>query len=182
MNLRKYLVDHPSVVTLVLVGLVLAHYLFATYLWTEIQPLQFFNEVDSKTVDGSIANLSVSTAGVAAMVGGFAGVVVIFGLSSDDERFRKVRLKAATSLRRNWMSVVTTPLIAAFGALMSAAFASSGRTNVALWTLEICVLLAAHGATRLVIVLFELVKVVHASDDALQKKSDTVDTDEFLNG
>ncbi len=114
------------------------------------------------------------------MVGGFAGVVVVFGLSSDDERFRKVRLKAATSLQRNWTSVVTTPLVAAFGALVAATLARATWIDGAAWVFELCVLLAAHGAVRLVVVLFELVKVVHNSDLATQREADTADTDDVL--
>lgn len=179
-TVRSYLLDRPNVVTMLLVALIAAQ-LAVSMLWLPAaSPGRLFDAIEPATRSTSIADLAIGVAGVAAMVGGFAGVVVVFGLSSNDERFRQVRLKAATSLSRNWMSVLTTPLIAAFGAIIAAAAATSGHTDAAVWMLELFVVLAAHGAVRLVIVLFELVKVVHNSDASSQQMTDTVDPDELL--
>ena len=179
-SLARYLVDHPSAVTVVLLLAVVTQAIIASFWVPEISLANWFSCLTPSDARGAVTNVALGTASVAAMVGGFAGVVVVFGLSSDDERFRTVRLKAATSLRRNWMSVVTTPLLAAFGALIAAALGASGRTATGLWVLEVCILLAAHGAIRLVVVLFELVKVVQASDESTQQAIDTADTDDFL--
>ncbi|HWL59754.1 MAG TPA: hypothetical protein VNQ48_02595 [Microbacteriaceae bacterium] len=179
-RIASFLLDHPSAVTLVLTLIVVAHFLVSLLWLPWLAPAQLFSAVPDDDRSNAVAQLAIGVAGVAAMVGGFAGVVVVFGLSSDDERFRKVRLKAATSLQRNWMSVVTTPLIAAFGAFMAAVAATAGAIGLSAWLLELCVLLAGHGAVRLVVVLFELVKVVHQSDLATQRAADTADTDEFF--
>jgi len=178
---RSYLVDHPSAVTLAIFILVLAHLIVATWI-SQVAPPALFVNVAAKALPAAVSSLAVGVASVAAMVGGFAGVVVVFGLSSDDERFRQVRLKASTSLRRNWMSVVTTPLFAAFGSMLAATLATAGFIPAALWLLELCTLLAAHGALRLVVLLSELVRVVHAADEAQKTQDDEIDTDEFLGG
>lgn len=178
----SFLLDHPSMVTLMLAVVVVIQFLVSVIWLPWIAPARLFDAVSPVERSKAIAELAIGVAGVAAMVGGFAGVVVVFGLSSDDERFRKVRLKAATSLQRNWMSVVTTPLVAAFGAFVASVIATAGAIDASVWLLELCVLLAAHGAARLVVVLFELVKVVHESDVAAQHTAETVDTDEFFEG
>lgn len=178
----SYVVDHPSFVTITLAVLVIAQFVIAKIWLPVISPSSLFHAVKATDLPASVSSLSIGVAGVAAMVGGFAGVVVVFGLSSNDARFRQVRIKASTSLRRNWMSIVTTPLAAAFGAVIAATLATATWTGAALWVLEVCVLLALHGALRLVVLLSELVKVVHAGDEGAQIEEDTVDSDDFLDG
>lgn len=175
-----HLLDRPSTVTAILAAIVVVHFAISKLWVPELSPSILFATVDPKELPAAIASLSLGVAAVAAMVGGFAGVVVVFGLSSEDERFRLVRVNASTSLRSNWMSIVTTPLAAAFGAILAAAFATATRTGVAIWILEVCLLLAAHGAVRLVILLNELVRVVHIADEAAQKATNTIDDDEFF--
>ncbi|MFD4958428.1 hypothetical protein [Microbacterium sp. NPDC058389] len=176
----SYLLDHPSAVTCSLIGLVVLQWLLS-WLWLpSLSPLQWTLDVPEADRPDAFASLATGVAGVAAMVGGFAGVVVVFGLSSNDERFRQVRIKASTSLRRNWTSIVTTPLFAAFGAMGAAALATSRHETMSLWVLEGCVLLAAHGAVRLVVLLSALVKVVHASDEQIESPPEgVIRTDEF---
>lgn len=175
-----YLLDHPSAVTLIVAALVLSHFLASKYWLPQLSPAGLFAAVTPKDLPTAVAELAIGVAAVAAMVGGFAGVVVVFGLSSEDERFRKVRINASTSLRRNWMSIVTTPLAAAFGSIVAAAFATAWWTSASVWILEVCVLLAAHGAVRLVILLNELVRVVSYADEAAQQEENTVDEEDFF--
>ncbi|TFD92103.1 hypothetical protein E3T61_07295 [Cryobacterium lactosi] len=164
-RLGSCLFDHPSIVTSSLIGTVIAQFVLA--LWFPLIAVTApFDHLGTERREIAVSALSLGVAGVAAMVGGFAGVVVLFGLSSIDERFRTIRRAASSSIQRNWMSVVTTPLAAAFGSLIASAMASAGATSPALWVLEGSVLLAAHGAIRLVVVLHELVKVVNESDAA----------------
>lgn len=169
-------IDHPSMVTITLVALVVVYWLASWFWLPQIAPSRLMCSVARADLPGALSGLALGVAGVAAMVGGFAGVVVVFGLSSNDERFRQVRLKASTSLRRNWMSIVTTPLVAAFGSIVAATLATATLTDAALWVLIGCVLLAAHGAFRLVVLLFELVKVVHRSDEIAQNGGDDSDS------
>jgi len=179
-RLQAGFVDHPTVVTGLLAALVAAQFTIAA-LWVPQMDLSLlFGQLPVADLRSTLTQLALGLAGVAAMVGGFAGVVVVFGLSSEDARFREVRMKAATSLRRNWTSVVTTPLVAAFGSLVAAGAAGIGVFGVSVWILEICLLLAAHGSVRLVIILRELVTVVHRADEAAQKPATFVDEDEFF--
>lgn len=182
-RLMSYLLDHPSVVTGGLLSLVVIQWLMSWAWLPWLSPLQWALEVPEADRPAAFSALATGVAGVAAMVGGFAGVVVVFGLSSNDARFREVRLKASTSLRRNWTSIVTTPLFAAFGAMGSAALATSRHETSSLWVLEACVVLAAHGALRLVVLLSALVKVVHASDEQIESPhEEAISTDEFYGG
>ncbi len=174
------LLDRPSAVTGILIAFVLTHFTVSRLWLPELSPASLFGAVDVQDLPSAISSLSLGVAAVAAMVGGFAGVVVVFGLSNEDDRFRLVRLNASTSLRRNWTSIVTTPLAAAFGAIVAAAAATASFTSAAIWILEICFLLAAHGAIRLVVLLNELVRVVHYADEAAQKSANTVDENEFF--
>lgn len=174
------LLDNPSAVTITLGAIVAVHFSVSRLWFPEISPSNLFFAVGADDLPNAISSLALGVAAVAAMVGGFAGVVVVFGLSNEDERFRLVRIKASTSLRRNWMSIVTTPLAAAFGAIIAAALATAWWTGAAVWILEACLLLAAHGAVRLVILLSELVRVVHYADEAAQQAANTVDEDEFF--
>jgi len=179
-NAGGYLLDRPSTVTFLL-GLIVAMHFFASWLWFPfISPASLFYAVPEQDFPNAVASLAIGLAAVAAMVGGFAGVVVVFGLSSADERFRLVRINASTSLRRNWMSIVTTPLAAAFGAIVAATLATASLTSPALWILEVCLLLAAHGAVRLIVLLNELVRVVHYADEAAQKAASMVDGNDFF--
>lgn len=180
---KSWFIENPKWITLIAVTFVVAH--FAVTLLYPSASLALFLAIDEiDTARQLVLDLSLGMASVAAMVGGFAGVVVVFGLSSDDDRFREVRITASSSLKRNWSSVVTTPLFAAFIALIAAGVSIGGWPSVALWLLELCMLLAAHGAIRLVLVLSELVRVVHKSDeDALKGNSDEenpISTDDFL--
>lgn len=162
---RTFWLDRPGLVTAVLLALVLAHWLLDRSVDLGIGPDRLVADLDDSIVGQLVSAVALGVAGVAAMVGGFAGVVVVFGLSSDDSRFRQVRLRSATSLRQNWTSVVTTPLVAAFGSLIAAGLSLQPTlASGAMWILEVCVVLAAHGAVRLVVVLRELVKVVAAAD------------------
>lgn len=179
-KVRSTFTDQPGLVTSILLVLFFVQFWLAQSAIPELSP-GYLLETSSITDPANAAmQVALGTATVAAMVGGFAGVVVVFGLSSDDERFREVRQKAASSLRRNWRSVVSTPLLAAFGSLVAASLAAFNQTTSSLWVLEACVLLAGHGAFRLVVVLFELVKVVHAADEAALHPKPPTDPDTFL--
>lgn len=181
-KLFSIFVDHPGVVTAAIMSLVAVQYTLSLIASPSFSPgYLLLNSASSDTANAAM-QIALGTAAVSAMVGGFAGVVVVFGLSSDDERFREVRQKASSSLRRNWRSVVSTPLLAAFGAIVAAWLAAVSLEPSALWVLELCILLAAHGAVRLVVVLFELVKVVHAADEAYASAASNgePDPDEFL--
>lgn len=175
-----HLLDRPSTVTIVIAVVVAAQFAVSKLWLPFLSPSTFFAAVKPEQLPATIGSLALGVAAVAAMVGGFAGVVVVFGLSSEDERFRLVRINASTSLRSNWMSIVTTPLAAAFGAILAAGFATALWAGAAIWILEVCFLLAAHGAVRLVVLLNELVRVVHFADEAAQKAANTLKDDEFF--
>jgi hypothetical protein len=182
MNVTSALLDRPRSVTFTLLALAAAHTVMGLTFWPASSVSRLISQTPATDVAGHVSSLALGVAGVAAMVGGFAGVVVVFGLSSNDERFREVRLKASSSLRRNWTSIVTLPLVSAFGALIAAALAIGLMATGALIVLEFCVLLVAHGAVRLTVVLNQLIKVVHASDELEQGSQDVESTDDFYQG
>lgn len=174
----SFVIDRPLFVTGLIIVLMIAQF-FAAERYQLLSPVRFLDGMESADAPSLVAGIALGVASVASMVGGFAGVVVVFGLSANDERFRAVRLKAATSLRRNWMAVITIPLFAAFAALFAAAAASSAHFATAMWIVEGALLFAGHGALRLVALLHELVRVVHASDVKVDQEQNTMTADDI---
>lgn len=160
---RGVFVDYPSVVSWAILAAVIAHLLLA----------QHFPKMniaaalaDSKLLDPEfvLMSLSLGVAGVSAMVGGFAGVVVVFGLGSENDRFRLLRRRGGRRLRANWISVVLSSFAAAFGAVISAAVVVAVGPEPGMWLLEACLLFAAHGALRLTALLAGLAGIVDQED------------------
>ena len=124
--------------------------------------------------------LHLGAAGLATMTAGFAGVVIIFGLSGGGERFRKLRMAGGRRLLANWVSVVAVSFTAAFLAVACALAALAGWRQESLWGFLFVCLLAAHGAARLVWLLTALAKVVKRTDADEQRIADSVNVDDVI--
>jgi hypothetical protein len=111
--------------------------------------------------DASVLFLGAAT--VAAMVAGFAGVVVIFALGSGSERFRYMRIRGGLRLRSNWTSVVAVSFLAA-GLSVAAAFMRLTDIDGWIWAFEASALFLIHASCRLVWLLRQIASVV-VSDD-----------------
>lgn len=135
--------------------------------------------------DGLLLNIELSrdiyiaVTAAGAMMAGFAGVVVIFGLTSGSERFRRFRHRASGSLQRTW-STVSSAGFWSMGLGFSCLLLSAGNLDrTATWLLEVALLLLAHSSVRLIWILNVLVGIV-AVDDEVADKAQRTRTPESL--
>ncbi|MBT1666645.1 hypothetical protein [Curtobacterium flaccumfaciens] len=159
------LTDFPTIVTGLIVIFV-AVQLLASLRWPELNVAHALATSDVADVRSALSSLALGVAGVSALVGGFAGVVVVFGLGTENDRFRLLRAKGGRRLRASWISVVLSSFASAFGAVIAAVTVVAFDPEVAMWILELCVIIAAHGAIRLTLLLAGLAKIVDSNDDA----------------
>jgi hypothetical protein len=117
--------------------------------------------------------LFLGTAAAAAILAGFAGVVVVFGLTAEGDRFRVFRVAAGKSLRGNWTSTSLAGFAAAGLSLTASIFAVNGPAVAAPWVFELSLFLMVHGALRTIWILRELVTVVRNEDLLWTKQKGT---------
>jgi len=174
-----WLADYPSLVSGLILIAVAAHLALS-------QALPILNVAaalaGSEVPDpwGTLTSLALGVASVAAMVGGFAGVVVVFGLGSEHDRFRLLRRAGQRRLRANWVSVVLSSFAAAFGAVVAAVIVVAFSVEAGMWLLEACLLFAAHGAVRLTALLAGLAGLVDESDADKERATRRVPTRELI--
>ncbi len=168
-GLPAVLTDFPSVVTTAILAAVALQLLLSTWLpyLNVAHALAMARTTDVRSI---LSSLSLGVAGVSALVGGFAGVVVVFGLGTENDRFRLLRARGGRRLRASWISVVLNSFASAFGAVLAAVTVVAFDPEVAMWILEICVAIAAHGAVRLTTLLAGLAKIVDSNDEASSLK------------
>lgn len=159
--------DHPIVITISAFVLVLVHLILALVgaipnPWLSLQG----------TKDAGIA-IYLGAASAAAIVAGFAGVVVIFGLTANSSRFRELRLKSGDSLSRNWTSASVSGFAAAGLSLFAAILAGLQFQIASPWIFEWSILLLVHGTLRIMWLLRSLMTVVATDDAAAERKSKT---------
>lgn len=172
-------INYPLFVTSLIFALVAGHFL-ASQVWPQSNIAATLANTTATDPQDILATLALGVAGVSAMVGGFAGVVVIFGLGSENDRFRLLRRKGAHRLRANWISVVLSSFSGAFGSLVAAVIVVGFGTQLGMWVLEICLLVAAHAAIRLTCLLAGLAGIVDSEDKDHARASNTVRTAEIF--
>ncbi|GAA2748768.1 hypothetical protein [Amnibacterium kyonggiense] len=167
--------DHPGRVEIVLLVLVAAHATVAQLwgmgaIWTSLA-----------ATDVAVASpIYLALLGPAAIVGGFSGVVIIYGLQSDSPRFRKFRIDAGASLKRTWTSTATAGFWAAACSGVAAVLATSNELSwLAPWFFELGIVFLAHGSLRLIWILRNLVETVHADDIEREQKKNEVPVSAF---
>ena len=169
-NLLAWFADYPFFVTVVLVLAVLGHFWLSQTLPSLNVALRLA-EADPSNPRETLSSLALGVAGVSAMVGGFAGVVVVFGLGTENDRFRLLRMHGGRRLRASWISVVLSSFAGAFLAVVAAVLVVAFGGEPGMWVMELCILLAAHGAIRLTVLLAGLAKIVDQEDiDATREK------------
>ena len=166
--LRSKVQDHPLYVSLSIFAAVAAQ---AALTWLGQLPNMWAGTLAQE--DSVTVTLFLGTAAAAAILAGFAGVVVVFGLTADGDRFRVFRLEAGKSLRGKWTSTSLAGFAAA-GLSPGAAIAVVNGPDVAApWLFELSLLLMAHGALRTVWILRELIVVVRNEDMVWSKEKGT---------
>lgn len=165
MRLIGKLKDKPSLVTyLIIIVVGLQAVLVKFGVPNVLLPLQ--------GADG-VNDLYLAMLSVAALQASFAGVVVVFGLSTQPQAFRNLRVKAGSALVDNWMSISYSGFLSAGCALVSALTNMMKCEQLAPWFFEVSVLFCVHGVVRLLWLLKQLIKVVRDVDSKeAQKESE----------
>lgn len=155
--------DRPYIANIIIVLFVVAH---AFFTWQGKIPDFWQKMVD----DPNAGNLYVAMLSVAALQASFAGVVVIFGLSTQLEAFRALRVNAGEELVSNWMSISYCGFVSAAFALVASLINILGCQKLAPWLFEFSVLFCAHGIIRLLWLLKSLIGIVKDDDDHFAQK------------
>lgn len=173
-RLGALLQDHPKIVSITLLSLVVIHYLLT--LWGVVP-----NTWEGLLTDESRISVYLAACTVAAIVAGFAGVVVTFGLTARGDRFRTLRVQAGRALGDNWTSTSISGFVAAGLSLAAAILDASGLGGVSPWLLELSLLILTHGTIRIVWLLRELADTMRIEDeDKLEdKQKKTVSKGDF---
>ena len=163
--MKRILKDRPLYISLVAFGFVMVH--------TALTLLNIIPNVWAGVLakDASVAvTLFLGTAAASAILAGFAGVVVVFGLTADGDRFRIFRVESGQRLQSNWTSTSLAGFTAAGLSLASSVLVVNGPAFLAPWVFEMSLFLMAHGAVRTIWILRELVTVVRNQDLAWSKE------------
>jgi ABC-type spermidine/putrescine transport system permease subunit II len=161
----EFVVDHPVRLAGVLAALVATHGLL-TWPWPSLNLYKAF-AADSNL--GTVVTTYLATAAAAALVASFAGVIIVFVISAQTPQVKQFRMQAGLPLQRTWVVVVGEPFFAAFlGVVATVAQFTVGRI-VAPWLFELGVVLLAHTAVRLVLLLRSLVGIVAADDEKAER-------------
>lgn len=171
--------NYPLFVSALIVATVVVHFLLAR-LWPVLNVAAALANTEATDAQDTLTSLALGFAGVSAMVGGFAGVVVVFGLGSENDRFRLLRRTGSRRLRANWISVVLSSFTGAFGALIAAVIVIGFGAEPGMWVLEVCLLMTAHAAIRLTCLLSGLAGIVDAEDIDEDRKGNVVPTAELI--
>lgn len=169
--------DRPALVTggLIIIAVL---YTFAAWLWPAVDFFALLRAPPERL--DSVVSLYLGVAGVAAVGAGFAGVVIVFGLDTQSEKFLDFRSDGREPLTRNWMSVIGSSIVSAAlaaGAALSVLL-EFGRAGTAMFALA--VLLIAHALVRMLWLLRVLMRVVAAGDRATRRERNRIDPVQYL--
>lgn len=120
------------------------------------------------------AGIYLAVLNVSALTAGFAGVVVVFGLSTQPRAFRSLRIKAGASLERNWMSVSNSGFVSAGLALVAVLTLYSSLNWISVWFFELSILVCLNGVARLLWLLRNLITIVHKDDIQIQQDEEEI--------
>jgi hypothetical protein len=166
--------DRPVQVTLTLTSLIAAHAVLATAFVPAMNPYKSI-KIDSNT--GTAVTLYLGLAAAAAIVAGFAGVIMVFTIGSEIRRVRSFRFTAGKALQRSWMTAIVEPFLATFLGIIAAVTQMTSGKVIAPWLFELGVALLTHGSARLLWLLHELIEIVYADDHVTESKAEEVSAD-----
>ncbi|MFD2473415.1 hypothetical protein [Amycolatopsis silviterrae] len=170
------LVDHSLAVAAALIVLVVAHAVSAIF-W---HPLNPYKSLAFDTNTGTAVTLYLGAAAAAAIVAGFAGVVIVFTIGSEADRIQRFRFRSGKALHIAWMAVVAEPFAATLLGIIAAMIQTTSGKAVAPWFFETGLVLLAQGALLLLKLLSDVVGIVHAQDYEAHVKKNQISTDELF--
>lgn len=162
-NLVGVLKDRPIVVNAIVLLLLIVQYFFCPNTWDAL-----LGDLDKTTSD--LTTIYSTVLSVAAIQSAFAGVIVVFGLSTQPSAFVVLRRKAGKALVDNWLSISYSGFLSAGSSLVALLTLHMGAAKLSPWFFEYAVLVCIHGIIRLLWLLKKLIEVIATVDLAEQKK------------
>lgn len=166
--------DHPAWTNIILALSVAAHSA-ASFIW----PIANFWALIFPGAEADPVGISLAVVGTGALLAGFAGVVVVFGLQNNSERFRRLRRKGAKELQANWSAMSSSGFWTMGIALLSSLAFSGGWFLLGAMSLELALLFLAHGSVRLMWMFRLLIGVVGADDALADQRDKTLRTEDL---
>ncbi|MBW1597744.1 hypothetical protein [Streptomyces sp. JJ38] len=124
--------------------------LFVAALATLLSALWLNHHALSEHPAGQRMNIYAAVASVAAIVGGFGAAAISQYASNSGQRMTFLRQRFGPSLRRNWVSILTS-MVSVSGGCLLIMIADSGRELGWLgWVVQALILLGALRAIRLI--------------------------------
>lgn len=159
--IKVCVVDYPSVLTAVLIALPAM-----AYGWTRCHHWSFPWLINAShgPDSASVVAVYLGLAAIAAISGGFSGVVIVFGLTPQSDLFRRFRQDAGKRMFANWTSIITCAFLSAALSVAAAALEAVGNHALAATLFAIGCLLYCHSAIRAVAILAMLLRLVDNDD------------------
>lgn len=159
-RVHDFLREQPFRIDALLAGIVVVH---ATLTFLGLSP-NFWAALSGPQNLADAQAIYLAILGPASIVAGFAGVVVVFGLSAGSARFRKFRSQAGQSLKRTWVASTLSGFVAAALCIVASVLNLTDWSPGAPFILELALLILSHGALRLIWILSEMIGITRADD------------------
>lgn len=158
-TMSAWAADHPVGTLWASLALVVAH--------TAISLAGWMPNIWSGLVRADYAEslaLYLGGAAAAALIAGFVGVVVVFGLSGQGTALRVFRTRSGATLRASWMSLMGSGFAAAGLAICAGIAPVMQGAWLAPWLFEASLVLMAQTALRMLWLMSHLVTLITADD------------------
>lgn len=155
--------DKPIVANAVLLLVLVIQYICWPNTWKAL-----LGDLSKTTSD--LTTIYSTVLSVAAIQSAFAGVIVVFGLSTQPSAFVVLRRKAGKALVDNWLSISNSGFLSAGVSLTALLTLHMGAAKLSPWFFEYAVFVCVHGIVRLLWLLKKLIEVIATVDLAEQKK------------
>jgi hypothetical protein len=160
---KKYIADYPSITTV-------ACLLVPAAAWFIYQKADW--RISLKTIDhAAVGVVYVGLGSVAAICGGFAGVIIVFGLTPTSDLFRRFRISAGERMSANWISIITNAFFAAGVAIAAAVLEVLNFHTVGVFVFGTGCLLLIHSFLRSIWILRQLLTLVRNDDRAARNQA-----------
>lgn len=156
--------DKPIIANAIVLAVVILQYFMFPNTWNPL-----LRDLGLETIS-DLTTIYSTVLSVAAIQSAFAGVIVVFGLSTQPSAFAVLRRTAGEALVDNWLSISNSGFLSAGFSLAALLTLHMGAARISPWIFEYAVLVCAHGIIRLLWLLKQLIRVIGKVDIAEQKK------------
>ncbi|WP_128383022.1 hypothetical protein [Mycobacteroides abscessus] len=161
--------------------LVVATASYRVLVWRQILPPFLEHTLANTELSVSVA-IALGLASVAAIAAGFAGAIIVFGISADSAIMRSFRAKTEHLLRPNWKSVIGSAFMSAILGLFCAYFLAADWIWLAAPALALGTLLLLHSIIRMIWLFGVLLSLVTTQDQKNVRKTRRRSTADVFRG